>query len=166
VISAELRDAIEQARGALRLAPELAMMNDIPAGSGRTIDGPDDISNLLQIADGPICGNIVIFDAKNVGKSQFYAEAQEGVPVRLGRDVWFCFGKVNEDPLFLHRENGTVWGFPDVGVIWWQSGRFEQFSESLDLFLLNYAFGADYQEFVGAGADDSWWQLLVSIGRV
>ncbi|MDT7784491.1 MAG: hypothetical protein QOF58_2910 [Pseudonocardiales bacterium] len=67
---------------------------------------------LLRLVDGGIFESVVVFGAKIVEKMQFYAEDDEGAPVRLGRELWFCFGKVNEDPLFVKRQDGAVWDFP------------------------------------------------------
>ena len=163
MISPELCRAISDARAALPSDPEWSMMNSLPPAAAGPIDGPADYVDLLRTSDGPICGDIVVFSASSVGRSQIYADPQEGVPVRLDRDTWFCFGKVNEDPLFLSRADNTVWGFPDRGILWWQSDRFEQYADDLDQFVLDYAFGGGY---LSLAEDGQWARLLRHIGRV
>lgn len=168
MISAELRHLMATARPMLLQDSEWSMVNSIPEGaSGRSPPtiGPADYSEFLQVANGAIFGRIVVFDAKIIEKMQFYADPVDGAPVRLNREEWFSFGKVNEDPLFIRRSDNTIWGFPDVGVIWWQSGRFERVAEGLDAFLLRYAFGSEYLSLASADDTDQWWRLLQRLGR-
>ncbi|GAB2882307.1 hypothetical protein GCM10027074_58370 [Streptomyces deserti] len=98
--------------------------------------------------------------------SQFYAEPGEGTPVQLNRQDWFCIGKIDEDPVFLHRPTGEIWGFPDTGVIWWQSEIFEKFADDLNTFLLDSAFGSGYQEISGDDPDDAWLTVLRQLHRI
>src|SRR5689334_3152263 len=131
MISPELDGLLVAARSLLSEDFELGMMNDVPAGySGRALphDIPADYVDFLCKADGGIFGSVVLFEAKVVVDSQFYADPREGTPVQLNREEWFCIGKINEDPVFLHRPTGGVWGFPDTGVIWWQSEVFDRFA--------------------------------------
>jgi hypothetical protein len=169
MISRELEELLAAARSLLSEDFELGMMNNVPAGySGRPLgsDVPADYADFLSKADGGIFGCVVVFEAKVVVDSQFYADPMEGTPVRLNRDNWFCFGKINEDPVFLHRPTGEVWGFPDTGVIWWQSEVFEKFADNLDGFLLDKVFGSGYQEISGEDPDDSWLTVLGQLGRI
>jgi hypothetical protein len=66
----------------------------------------------------------------------------------------------------MSKEDGAVWGFPDTGVLWWQSNLFERYSDSLDAFLEKYAFGDGCQTLSGVAEDDQWWRLLQRIGRI
>jgi hypothetical protein len=168
MISPEVQEAVVAARSSVRLESEWSMMNSIPDGVSRRVEteAPAEYVDFLGLADGAIFGRVVIFDTNTVGQMQFYADETEGVPVQLGRGAWFCFGKVNEDPLFIRRSDGSVWGFPDRGVIWWQSDAFEQFADSLGDFLERYALGPEYRPLSGAPEDDQWWRLLRHIRRV
>lgn len=167
MISSDLQQALEAARSAVPLQREWKVMNSIPEGVSRTsgLEAPAEYLDLLRLADGPIFGEVVVYDAKIIEKYQFYADEDEGAPVRLGRDLWFCFGKVNEDPLFINRQDGTVWGFPDRGIVWQDSDVFERFADSLGEFLERYALGPEYRALSGVGEDDQWWRLLRHIGR-
>ncbi|WP_405984684.1 hypothetical protein [Streptomyces sp. NBC_00872] len=167
MISLELRQAFAVARDAVRLEPEWAMMNSIPEGvrgGPGAEEVPGDYLEFLSVANGAIFGRIVIFDAATIGEMQFYADETEGAPVRLGRESWFCFGKVNDDPLFISRRDGSVWGFPDMGIIWWQSDIFERLAGDLDEFLLRCVFGRGYLSVSGASEGDQWWRLLTHTG--
>jgi hypothetical protein len=168
MISSELRRLIAAARSALLQDSEWSMMNSLPEGaSGYSLPAtyPTDYSEFLQVANGVILGRIVVFGASIIEKMQFYADPVAGVPVQLNRDEWFSFGKVNEDPMFIRRSDNTIWGFPDMGVIWWQSDRFERFAENLDAFISHYAFGPDYLPFTGANSSDQWWRFLRQLDR-
>lgn len=168
MISSELQQAIVAARSAVPLEREWSMMNRIPEGASRIsgMDVPVEYLDLLRISDGPNFGEIVVFGSGSIERNQFYAEVDEGARVRLGRDLWFCFGKVNEDPLFIGRGDGAVWGFPDRGVVWQDNDEFERFADSLGDFLASYALGPGYLDFSGSQEDDQWWRLLMHIGRV
>lgn len=167
MISPEVPRLLSMAREAVQLEPEWSMMNSVPAGGRLPVgmEGPSEYLELLGIVNGGIFGRVVIFDAKTVAKMQFYADETEGAPVHLGRDNWFCLGKVNDDPVFVNRADGSVWGFPDRGVIWWQSDVFECWAESVGDFILNSALGGGYRHVTGALEDDQWWRLLRRIGR-
>ncbi|MCX4743790.1 hypothetical protein [Streptomyces antibioticus] len=156
------------AREAVKLQPEWSMMNFVSEGTRipTGMQAPAEYLELLEIANGGIFGRIVIFDAKAVKKMQFHADDIEGSPVRLGRDGWFCLGKVNDDPIFVDRNNGSVWGFPERGVVWWQSDTFECWAGSVGDFILRYIFGPGYRSVCNAPEDDQWWRLLRRIGRV
>ncbi|MGW7273164.1 hypothetical protein ACWGH5_21880 [Streptomyces sp. NPDC054864] len=166
MISTELTDLLRESRALLSEDFELGMMNDTPAPyGGRPLpsDIPDDYAEYLRQANGGIFGRVVLFDAKVVVDSQFYADTMDEAPVQLGREKWFCIGKVNDDPIFIDRRSGNIWGFPDTGVIWWQSETFEMFSRDLDGFLRHYAFGAGYAELTGATSDDTWLEVLARL---
>ncbi len=167
MIASELRQMVVDARSVLAEDPEWSMMNSIPEGTSRLLSAetPAEYQEFLQVSDGANFGWIITFSSKKVGESQYLADEREGAPVRLGREAWFCFGMVIEDPLFINRMDGTVWGFPDTGVIWWQSAVFERFADSLGFFLEDYAFGERYLNFTGVSEDDQWIRLLRRIGR-
>lgn len=167
MISPMLVRAVADARSSLEDEREWAMMNFIPMGTGRSpgVESPREYLDFLRIADGGIFGQIVVFDAETVGRMQFYADEVDGAPVPLGRGIWFCFGKVNEDPVFLDRRDGSVWGFPERGVTWWQSDTFEQFADNLGEFLETYVLGLGYAALTGATQDEQWRRLLAHIGR-
>ncbi|WP_406477208.1 hypothetical protein [Streptomyces sp. NBC_01615] len=167
--SRELEELLAAARSLLSEDFELGMMNDVPAAySGRPLssDVPVDYADFMSRSNGGIFGCVVLFEAKVVADSQFYADPMEGTPVQLNRNEWFCFGKINDDPVFLHRSTGEVWGFPDVGVTWWKSEVFEKFNDDLDSFLLDKAFGSGYREICGADPDDSWVAVLRRLHRI
>jgi hypothetical protein len=167
MISPELQQAVVTARAAVKLEQEWSMMNSVPEGvvAPFGMAAPAEYLTLLPIVNGGIFGRIVVFNAKTVGKMQFYADETEGAPIQLGRESWFCFGKVNENPLFIDCKDGSVWGFPDMGIIWWQSDMFECLADSLGRFLMEYAFGPSYQPLSGAPDDDQWWRLLTHMRR-
>lgn len=168
MISSVLEQAVAAARLAVPLEREWRMMNSIPEGTSRAsgVEAPAEYLELLRLTDGPSFGEVVVYDVKRIEKNQFYADDDEGAPVRLGRDLWFCFGKVNEDPLFINRQDGSVWGFPDQGIVWQDSDVFEKFADSLGEFLERYALGPEYRALSGVEEDDQWWRLLMHIGRV
>ncbi|WP_346130870.1 hypothetical protein [Lentzea roselyniae] len=58
-----------------------------------------------------------MYDVKRFEKNQFYADDDDGGSGSAWRDLWFCFGKINEDPLFINRQDGTIWGFTDQGIV-------------------------------------------------
>ncbi|WP_328777943.1 hypothetical protein OHT68_00435 [Streptomyces canus] len=167
MISPEVPRILSTAREAVQLEQEWSMMNSVPAGGRAPVgtEGPSEYLELLGIANGGIFGRVVIFDAKTVTNMQFYADETEGAPVRLGCDNWFCLGKVNDDPVFVNRADGSAWGFPDRGVIWWQSDVFECWAEGVGDFILNFALGRGYRRVTGASEGDQWWRLLRHIGR-
>ncbi|MER6955060.1 MULTISPECIES: hypothetical protein [unclassified Streptomyces] len=168
MISPEVQQALATARATVSLEQEWSMMNHLPAGATAPVraEVPTEYLELLSVTDGGVFGRILVFDVKDVGKMQFYADDTEGALVPLGHDAWFCFGKVNEDPLFIKREDGSVWGFPDRGIIWWQSEGFERLADSLGAFLDEYVFGRRYRYLSGAPESDQWWRLLLHMGRV
>lgn len=163
MISTELTGLLRESRALISNDFELGMMNDTPAPyTGRPLpsDIPEDYAEYLRHANGGIFGRVVLFDSKVVVDSQFYADTMDEAPVELGREKWFCIGKVNDDPIFLDRSSGNIWGFPDTGVVWWQSETFEMFSRDLNSFLMHYVFGAGYAEITGATPDDTWLEVL------
>lgn len=166
MISSELQDLITATRGLLPEQDEWRMMNSISTGTSKPapVEAPADYSELIRVADGLGCGNVVVFGAKWLAGSQVYAEHRDGVPVQLNPVEWFCFGKVNEDPLFIERKTGTIHWFPDTGVIWWMSDRFEQISANLDEFLLDHVFGPGYPALSRID-DDQWCDVLRRLGR-
>ncbi|MFI2432433.1 hypothetical protein [Streptomyces sp. NPDC018693] len=149
---------------------DLGMMNSVPEGYGGPWPLPEELpavyADFLARADGGIFGAVVLFGAKYAPRSQFYADSVEGGPVRLGREEWFCAGKIDEHPFFLHRATGEVWGFPDIGTIWWQSERFDRLGGDLTGFLLDKVFGPAYLALSGEGPDEPWPTVLRRLGRI
>lgn len=150
------------ARGVVQSDHVWAMMNSVPDGwVGRDVDGvPAECLDFLRLANGGIFGSVVVFGVRSIEKLQFYADSVDDAPVVLGRGEWFCFGKVNDDPLFVNRHDGSVWGFPDVGVVWWQSHVFERLAGSVGEFLVEYVFGSGYSTLSGVEEDDQWQRLV------
>jgi hypothetical protein len=167
MISTTLRELIESARALLPEEEEWEMMNSMPKRAPKplTIDVPDDYRELLTVSDGLGCGPITVFSSKYAAKNQSYTEPIEGAAVALDPETWFCFGTIDEDPLLIERATGAVHGFPDTGVIWWQSQRFEQYASSLDEFLTEHVFGPGYPALVRID-DDQWCQFLRRLGRL
>lgn len=143
------------------------MMNHVSAGTAKPppVKVPADFAELLTFADGMGCGNVVIFGTRWLDSNQVYAEHRDGVPIELNPVEWFCFGKTGEDPLFIERETGAVHWFPDMGIIWWMSDRFERISANLGEFLLDHVFGPGYPALSGVD-EDSWSQVLGRLGRL
>jgi hypothetical protein len=167
MISTTLRELIESARALLPEEEEWEMMNSMPNRTPKplTIDAPDDYRELIKISDGLGCGPVTVFSSKYVAKNQMYTDPIERAAVALDPETWFCFGTIDENPLLIERKTAAVHGFPDTGVIWWQSQRFEQLAPSLDEFLVEHVFGPGYPTLVGAD-DDQWCHLLRRLGRL
>lgn len=167
MISPRLRELIESARAVLPEDGEWQMMNAMPRREPRplTIPVPEDYAELLRVSDGLGCGCVTVFDGNYVARSQIYADPIEGVPITLEPDAWFCFGTVVDDPLLIDRRTGAVHHFPDTGVVWWMSDRFEQIAADLDGFLTEHVFGPGYPALTGIG-DDQWCRLLRRLGRL
>ncbi|MFE0421928.1 hypothetical protein [Streptomyces sp. NPDC058953] len=168
MIAPEVRRLLDTARALLPRETEWSMMNSVPAGHTGRLDPslPETYREYLGVVDGGIFSAVVLHDAGYAARSQFLADTVDGAPVTLGQQDWFCFGKINEDPLFLRRADGTVWGFPDQGVIWWQSDVFEQWGDDLNAFLRDTVFGSGYRTISGTEDEDPWWQVLREMGRV
>ncbi|MCI3241174.1 hypothetical protein [Streptomyces spinosisporus] len=169
MISRELEELLAASRSLLSEDHELGMMHNAPVGySGRPVgpDLPADYADFLSKSDGGIFGRVVVFEAKVVVDAQFYADPMEGAPVQLNRDDWFCFGKIDENPVFLHRPTGEVWGFPDTGMTWWQSEAFRKLADDLDSFLLDKAFSSGYPDIFGEDPDDTWLRVLRELNRI
>ena len=167
MISPRLRELIEAARATLPEVEDWEMLNSLPRPASRppTIEAPSDYVELLQITDGLGCGRIVVFDAKFVARSQFYTEVPVDAPVDLNPTDWFCFGTNSDEPLLIQLATGAVYGFPDTGVEWARSDRFEQFAPSLDEFLTEHVFGPGYPALAGVD-DDEWSQVLRRLRRL
>lgn len=167
MISPRLRELIEAARATLPEVEDWEMLNSLPRPASRppAIEAPADYIELLQITDGLGCGRIVVFDAKFVARSQFYTEVPVDAPVDLNPTDWFCFGTNSDEPLLIQRATGAVHGFPDTGVEWARSDRFEQFAPSLDEFLTDHVFGPGYPALAGVD-DDEWSQVLRRLRRL
>jgi len=163
VLTPELRRLVAAARTVVRSDREWSMMNAVPeASADPDVPGaPADYVDLLRVVNGGIFGSVVLFGAELVDRMQFSADSVDGAPVVLGRESWFCFGKVGEDPLFLDRRDGSVWGFPDQGITWWQSDVFERLAAGLGEFLVDQVFGPGYPALAGVRDDDQWQRLLV-----
>lgn len=143
------------------------MMNSMPRREPQrlTLDVPEDYSELLRVTDGIGAGPVTVFSSKFVAQNQTYTEPIQGAATVLDPETWFCFGTVDSDPLLIDRKTGAVHGFPDTGVTWWQSSRFEQYAPDLDTFLAEHVFGPEYPNLVGE-TDDQWCHLLRRLGRL
>jgi hypothetical protein len=169
VISQEVVGVVEAIRAALPLEREWSMMNSMPAPSTATsavIGAPAAYMEFLDVADGFICGPVVLFDSRTVAEMQFYAETPEGSAIPLNQEDWYCVGVVSDEPWFMRRSDESVWTFPDAGVTWWKSDQFEQADTSLEGFFLRAVCGPSYVSLTGASRGDQWWQLLSRLGRV
>ncbi|MFD0427446.1 hypothetical protein ACFQ60_02560 [Streptomyces zhihengii] len=166
--SPEVRQLLESARALLPQETEWDVMNSVPTGYAGPVDAtvPDAYREYLGLADGGIFSTMALFDADHAAGNQFLADPVDGAPVTLGGQDWFCLGKIYEDPVFLKRADGTVWGFPDQGINWWQSDVFEKWADDLDAFLRNTVFGPGFRTVTGADDEDPWWQVLREMGRV
>ncbi|SNT00017.1 hypothetical protein SAMN05421812_102690 [Asanoa hainanensis] len=168
MISSEVGAVVETIRSSLPLEREWRMMNSMP-GPARPPAPPDVPAaylDFLAVADGFICGPVVLFDSATVPTMQFYADHQEDAPVRLTPETWFCAGTVNDEPWFIDRTDETVWGFPDTGVTWWMSDRFDQLAPSLERFFLGVVCGPAYLTLTAAEEGDQWCELLRRLGRL
>jgi hypothetical protein len=170
MISSEAGAVAEAIRASLPLEREWQMMNSLPAphmGAPAVAGAPMSYLEFLEkVADGLICGPVVMFDAKTVPTMQFYAEKPEGSSLQLNPDDWFCVGVISDEPWFVRRSDESVWTFPDTAVTWWMSERFEQAASSIEPFFLGTICGPAYSTLTGAMEGDQWWQLLTRIGRV
>jgi hypothetical protein len=169
VSSSELVAVVEAIRAALPLDPEWAMMNALssPLEDASDVgDAPASYLNLLQVADGFICGPVVLFDSRTVASMQFYSDPVEGSTVPINKEDWYCVGVINDEPWFVNRSDESVWTFPDAGVVWWMSDRFERAAPSIEDFFLNVVCGPSYPSLTSAEAGDQWWNLLAHLGRV
>jgi len=89
MVSAELRQALEEVRAVLSQDPEWSVMNAADPPGGRLVDGPADYVDLLRVTDGLICGQLSVLSAKFVTRAQFHVDPLDGAPIQLGRDKWF-----------------------------------------------------------------------------
>ena len=156
-------------RATLPLENEWHIFNDMPAPypGPPVVDGaPRSYLEFLAAADGFVCGPVVMFNARLVPTIQFLAGSPEGVPVQIDRTEWFCAGVVNDEPWFIRRSDESVWHFPDTGVIYWMSDRFEQVAPSLERFFLDVVCGPGYVILTGAVEHGHWWEVLSYLGRV
>jgi len=77
---------------------------------------------------------------------------------------WYCIGKVVDDPLFLRRDTGEVWYFPDTGVPWQDSDRFEVAARTLSEFVEQFLFGPRYATL--CPRDEAWLSVLREVGLI
>jgi hypothetical protein len=169
MISADVSAVAEAIRSSLPLEREWLSMNSMPRPRPRppaATDMPAEYAEFLAVADGFICGPVVMFDSTTGPQMQFYGYGRDDAAVRLTPERWFCAGVVSDEPWFVDRADGTVWGFPDTGVEWWMSDRFEQIAPSVERFFLDVVCGSSYPALTGAVEGDQWWRLLSRLGRV
>ncbi|GHJ15889.1 hypothetical protein [Micromonospora sp. AKA38] len=168
--SVEAGDLVERIRPLLTTESEWRMMNSLPlpkSDGGAVLPGvPSSYLEMLKIADGFICGPVVMFDSSTVISMQFYAENPEGSSARLTKEEWFCAGVVSDEPWFINRLDESIWLFPDTGVEWWMSEQFEEAAPSLKEFLVDVVCGPRYVSLTGAQEGDQWWRLLERVGRI
>jgi hypothetical protein len=166
MITRETEELVADARRLLRQEEELSLTCYISEGTSRPPrdELPGEYVEFLRVANGAGFGRITILSGDHAMDSQFYADNVEGRAIQLGRDAWFCFGKVDDDPLFINRESGSVWAFPDRRRLWWQSDIFKQISNNLDSFINEYSLGNKYLILTGGSEDDPWWEFLGRMG--
>jgi hypothetical protein len=169
-VTAELRRVVDELRAVVSSRAEWHMLNSLPAGSRLGADRqetfPPGCRALLEVSDGPTCGDVTVFSAAYAPVMQSQAEPVAGMAVPLNRGEWFCCGAVRGDPLFVSKVSGEVWYFPDTGVLWWMSDAFEKAANDLQSFFLDHMAGPGYLRLTGCDADDQWARLLASVGRL
>ncbi|MHB9861199.1 hypothetical protein [Streptomyces sp. YIM S03343] len=161
----ELGRALSKAREEIESGVEWSIYNSIPDGASRRpeLDAPEEYIDFLLIADGVIMGCVVILDRKSAEKSQVWI-SPGNVDVPEDPDNWFVAGKVNENPVLLNRQNGSVWIYSDILTSWWASQDFERAADSLAEFVMKYGLGPGYLRLTGAPESDQWWRLLRQFG--
>lgn len=161
-----LERLLDAVRELLPEDPHWTMLNVVPQAA-RTVPPniPDGYARFLACADGAALGVVALYRARDVERMQIFADGVQDIPVRLGRERWFCFGAVSDEPLFIDRTDGSVWGFPDAGVIWWQSDRFERYAGSFEDFVRDWLLGPRYAQLTGVGPTDQWSRLIAAMNR-
>lgn len=154
----EMDERAATLRTALATTPASVTFGKIPEGADPGADLPAGLRELLTATDGPRCGSIVVFSAKELPDNQFYCEDVDG-----GEEVWLCFGMIDDNPLYLNRGYGQLWWFPG-GVEGRLNGEFERLADSMDVFVERCLFGTGYAEVVAGGAQDRWYDFVRSIG--
>ena len=114
---------------------------------------PDDYREFVGLTDGAVCGCVTFLPSSELEKYQFMVSTIVDEP-----GVWFCFGSVLNDPLFLESNTVSVLlGGQDDGSRF----RYGSFAGFLD----DWVFGVKYENIVpGRTRRDEWQQYLVSIG--
>ena len=166
-MTGDLAQRVARLRAELEEIPDAITFADLPpglspgAGPG---DLPAGLRALLEITNGPACGSALVFRAERVPDKQFYlADDLDGGP-----EAWLCFGNVIDRPLLLRRDTGGVWWYPDTGVEYWRSDRFESLAPTVPAFADHYLFGEGYATLRPGG--DRWYEFLrrhsVALGKV
>jgi hypothetical protein len=167
MITPELTGALAEARAALAANLDWQILNSIPDAADRpaVAGAPDEYVEFLRVHDGAILGAVVILDTNFVEAAQsLIADGKADLP--LGNGEWYCVGKVGDHPILLRRSDGSVWTFPDMTGVWWQSRDFRQVADSLGDFVLEYGLGPGYARLAAVGPDEQWQRLLRHLGRV
>ncbi|KWW98056.1 hypothetical protein C3Y87_14535 [Carbonactinospora thermoautotrophica] len=159
-----LKETIEAVRAALAEVEDSVILGRFPAGCSdptALADVPEGLRELLRITDGPRCGVVVLFPAADLPRHQYYCDEVEG-----GQEAWLCFGVVADEPLMLQRATGQVWWFPDTGVAWYDSDRFECLAKDVATFFTEHVLGEGYARLAPSGAEDEWYGFLRDHGFV
>ncbi|MGY3202193.1 hypothetical protein [Streptomyces sp. TE5632] len=165
MITDEFRRTLSRVREAIDSSAELSIFNSVPAGVSRRpeLDAPEEYLEFLLAADGAIMGSVVILDRKFVVKAQaLISPGMVEIPEDPGS--WFVVGKINENPVLINRQDGSIWAYPDMLTSWWESHRFERVADSLAEFVLHYGLGSGYLRLVNSSESDEWWLLLRRLG--
>ncbi|GAA0907884.1 MULTISPECIES: hypothetical protein [Streptomyces] len=167
MIADEFKRTLSRVREAIDSNSELSIFNSVPAGVSRRpeLDAPEEYLDFLMVADGAIMGAVVILDRKSVVQAQkWISPGMVEVPEDPGS--WFVVGKINENPVLINRQDGSIWAYPDMLTTWWESRRFERMADNLAEFVLRYGLGPDYLRITNSPESDEWWQLLRQLGYV
>jgi hypothetical protein len=115
---------------------------------------PADYREFVGLTDGAVCGCVTFLPVSELEKYRFMASTIVDEP-----GVWFSFGSVLNDPLFLESTTASVLlrGQDDGSRF-----RYGSFAEFLD----DWVFGPKYESIVPGrvARRDEWQQYLVSIG--
>ncbi|MEW2634831.1 hypothetical protein AB0903_25105 [Streptomyces sp. NPDC048389] len=146
---------------------EWSICNSIDEGLSRRpeLDAPEEYVDFLTAADGAIMGSVVILGRRFVERAQgLISPGMVEVPEEP--NGWFVVGKINENPVLINRQDGSVWTYPDLRSSWWASRDFEKVADGLAEFVMKYGLGPGYLRVTGVPESDEWWQILRSLGYV
>jgi hypothetical protein len=160
----DLRSIAGRARRYLAEIPDGPTIGIIKEGRGEqavSAEIPIQCQELYRVLDGVYFGVFALFSSKDVLESQYLTESIEG-----GRETWFCFGTIIDDPVILQRATGEVWWFPpEQNRVWWDGGSPERISSDPLEFMDEFVFGPGYARIGADLKQDRWWDLLETLGR-
>jgi hypothetical protein len=166
-LSTDLQATIERVRSTLEARPDGYTLGEFPAGllpGTGPGDLPSGLRNVLETTDGPRGGLVTIFPAGDVAENQYYIEDHPDTYKAVANpDDYLCFGARNYEPLLVHRGTGEVWWFPDTGIPWYQSNRFERLAPDVATFVGDYLLGDGYRQ-MSPLPDDHWYAFLRDLG--